>query len=450
MTLSVIILSIILIASIILNMYQIRKNRLSRSEIAQLRKAADEMAKNIRNTQTVSIPTRSDGIIPRHTPTMINKPTQVTAPKSDWEQKVLNLVAKYRKDIEEADLPKIEAELIKFFDSQPKQPYYMLMDRRMIKEDRRLVIIGDTHCDYNSLSGIFEKLSLSSYDYFENAIFVFLGDYLDRGYTLFEYLMLLVGFKKLLGDRCIFLKGNHETIRYNSTLQELASSVQPVSTCPTLNEYCGKNKVFLSKFADYFSNLPIYILLKTQKGTDLLVHGGIPRDRYMDGFIISHDNAEMITDDERIKDAVLENMIWSDPTREKLRLQGASSRFEFGQDQFEKFAFNNKIDRIIRSHEPVENGVEPYYDNRLYTVFSTGGTKNKLTYYDSVINPVIGIMGVDGEIRFESILIKKVIQKNGFNSLNVILYDKEDAGSDPDILKLDDLHLNNEFFIINQ
>ncbi|MBR4792770.1 MAG: serine/threonine protein phosphatase [Bacteroidaceae bacterium] len=420
-------------------MYLIRKNRLSRAEISQIRKASDELTKNIKNTQTVSTG-NNVGTTPQPT----------ISCKSPMEQKVLNLVAKYRKDIEEADLPKIEAEMIKFFDSQPKQPYYLLMDRHMIKDDKRLVIIGDTHCDYNSLAAIFEKLSLSSYDYFENACFVFLGDYLDRGSTLFEYLMLLINFKKLMGDRCIFLKGNHETIRYNSVLQQLATEVSPANTCPTLNSYCNDNKEFLAKFADYFSNLPYYILLKTPKGTDLLVHGGIPRDNYMDSFIISHDTGELITDDERTKDSVLFNMIWSDPTTEMHRLQGMSSRFEFGQDQFEKFALNNKIDRLIRSHEPVDNGVQSYYNDRLFTLFSSGGTKNPLTYYDGVINPVIGIMGIDGNIRFESIFIKKVIQNNGLNSLNVILYNKEEAGSDPSILRLDDLHLNNEFFIINQ
>lgn len=450
MTLNVIILSVLLVISIILNMYLIRKNRLSRAEIAQLRKASTELTRNIKNTQTVSVNNDTIGLPAPilHKPSLsVSRPVQPT--KTQMEQKVLNLVAKYRKDIEEADLPAIEAEMIKFFDSQPKQPYYLLMDRRMFKEDRRLVIIGDTHCDYNSLAAIFEKLSLSSYDYFENACFIFLGDYLDRGSTLFEYIMLLISFKKLMGDRCIMLKGNHETIRYNSTLQQLATEVTPANTCPTLNSYCNDNKEFLSKFADYFSNLPYYILLKTPKGTDLLVHGGIPRDKYMDSFIISHDTGELITDDEKTKESVLYNMIWSDPTTENYKLQGMSSRFEFGQEQFEMFALNNKIDRIIRSHEPVDNGVRSYYNDRLFTLFSSGGTKNPLTYYNEVINPCFGIMGVDGSIRFESIHIKKVIQNNGLNSLNVILYNKEDAGSDPTILDLDDLHLNNEFFIIN-
>ena len=109
----------------------------------------------------------------------------------------------------------------------------------------------------------------------------------------------------------------------------------------------------------------------------------------------------------------------------------------------------NKIDRIFRSHEPVQNGIEAFYDNRLYTVFSTGGTKNQVTGYPDVENPVVSIMGIDGEVRFESLFFKKVTINKGYTVLNTVLYMEEDANSGFS-LELDDLHLNNEFYIINQ
>ena len=366
------------------------------------------------------------------------------------KHKVLTLVAKYRKDINEEDLPRIQAELKAFFDSQPRQPYYLLMDRRYEKEDKRLVIIGDTHCDYNSLAALFDKLSLSAYDYFDNATFIFLGDYLDRGNILFEYLMLLVGFKKLLGDRCIFMKGNHELIVYNEVSGKLESLVRPAETSVTLNTYCGGDKEFLAKFANYFANLPYYILLKTAKGTDLLVHGGIPRDAIMEKCTILHDTGEMlVAGDDKIREMALDNMIWADPRSDRFKLQGGGSRFEFGYEQFEQFVIANKIDRIFRSHEPVQNGVETFYNNRLYTVFSNGGTKNSVTGYPEVMNPVVAIMGVDGEVRFESIYFKKVIYNKGYTELKALLYMEEDASSNFS-LELDELHLNNEFYVINQ
>lgn len=430
-------------------MILIKKNRLSRKEISSVKKIIAELSKSIKDTQTVpSVEKGPDG--PGYVPAVPAASDEKASSDHLLKQKVLSLVAMYRKDINEEDLPKVQSELKAFFDSQPRQPYYLLMDRRYEKEDKRLVIIGDTHCDYNSLAALFDKLSLSAYDYFDNATFVFLGDYLDRGGILFEYLMLLVGFKKLLGDRCIFMKGNHELIEYNETAGKLESLVRPAETSSTLNTYCGGDKEFLSKFADYFSNLPYYILLKTSRGTDLLVHGGIPRDAIMDKCTISHDTGEMLVEgDDRIREMALDNMIWADPRSERFKLQGGGSRFEFGYEQFEHFVTANKIDRIFRSHEPVQNGVEAFYNDRLYTVFSNGGTKNSVTGYQEVENPVVAIMGVDGEVRFESLFFKKVAVNLGYTVLNALLYMEEDASEDFS-MQLEDLHLNNEFYVINQ
>ena len=442
-------LTIALCLSIALNMILIKRNRLSRTEISSIKKTVSDLSKSIKDTQTVpSVEKGPDEA--KDVPEISAITEETTTSNHLLKQKVLTLVAKYRKDINEEDLPKVQSELKAFFDSQPRQPYYLLMDRRYEKDDKRLVIIGDTHCDFNSLAALFDKLSLSAYDYFDNATFIFLGDYLDRGNILFEYLMLLVGFKKLLGDRCIFMKGNHELIEYNEASGKLESMVRPADTCPTLNSYCGTDKEFLAKFADYFSNLPYYILLKTAKGTDLLVHGGIPRDAIIDKCTISHDTGEMLIDgDDRIREMALDNMIWADPRPDRFKLQGGGSRFEFGYEQFERFVVANKIDRIFRSHEPVKNGIEAFYYNRLYTVFSTGGTKNQVTGYPDVENPVVSIMGIDGEVRFESLFFKKVTINKGYTVLNTVLYMEEDANSGFS-LELDDLHLNNEFYIINQ
>jgi len=446
----IICLSIALCVSIIINMSQYKQNRLSRKEISTLKKILAEFSKSLKVTQTIpSVDvTLVEGKEAQDTPSV---KVAASGDSSLHKHKVLKLVSKYRKDISEEDLPKVQAELKAFFDAQPRQPYYLLMDKRHEKEDKRLVIIGDTHCDYTSLAAIFDKLSLSEYDYFEKATFIFLGDYLDRGQILFEYLMLLVGFKKLMGERCIFMKGNHELIRYKEETGMLESMVYPAQTCPTLNDYCGSDKAFLSKFADYFSNLPYYILLKTDKGNDLLVHGGIPRDSVIDKCTISHESGEMlVSGGDSIRGIVLDNMIWADPRKDRFKLQGGGSRFEFGQEQFVQFAQANKIDRIFRSHEPVQNGVESFYDGRLYTVFSNGGTKNPVTGYPEVENPVIAIMGIDGEVRFESIFFKKVTGKKGlYTALDALLYMEEDAEGEFS-LQLEELHLNNEFYVINQ
>ena len=421
------------------------KYRITRAEKTKLQQELTEISKNIKRTRVMS--REFNPAMPEYEKA-VSDDTLSKAQEPILKSKMLSLVEKCAKELNEEDLPRVQQELKAFFDSQNKEPYYKVLDLRYTREDRRVVVIGDTHCDYRSLAGIMKKLSISNYNYFENAYFVFLGDFLDRGMILFEYLLLLTGIKNLLGERCIFLKGNHELISYDTASLELESMVYPADSCPTLNSYCGSDKEFLEKFGNYFSQLPYYLLLKTDHSTDLLVHGGIARDTYTDLFTISHDTGEMLlSTDESMRLRILDNMIWSDPRNEDFRMQGASSRFEFGRQQFERFVNNNKIDRIFRSHEPVKNGMKAFYDDRLYTIFSNGGVDNPDTGYQEVINPVFGIIATDGSVRFESIYFKKIVMRNGVSAFHSMLYMEGDANNAA--MQLDDLHLNNEFYIIN-
>lgn len=428
-----------------------KQNRLSSTEIKEVKKAMSNLSGSIKVSQTMTREDVPEPVAPMagRWPRMFGWSRPAPVAPSPLKQKALALVKKYRKDIDVPDLPRVQAEMKAFFRSQPKQPYYRVMDLRAEKEDRRLVIIGDTHCDYNSLAAIIDKLSVSSYDYFEKATFIFLGDYLDRGNILFEYLMLLIGFKKLLGERCILMKGNHELISFDPATQELESKVDPSDSCPVLNQYCGTDKEFLSLFASYFADLPTYILLKSKKGTDLLVHGGIPRDIYLDRCHILPDTGEMrVNGDEYVKRQILDNMIWADPRAEKNKLQGGGSRFEFGEEQFLRFAKANKIDRIFRSHEPVNNGIKTFYGDRVVTIFSNGGRDNPMTGYPYVDNPAFGIMGIDGEMRYESVHLKKCSVKYGFSDFSTYLYMGKEA--DPGFgRKIEEPHLNDEFHVIN-
>lgn len=428
-----------------------KQNKLSSAEIREVKKALSTVSGAFRDSQTMTREELPEPVAPAtgRWPRMFGWSRPEPVLPSQLKQKALALVKKYRKDIDVPDLPRIQAEMKVFFRSQRKQPYYRLMDLRAEKEDRRLVIIGDTHCDYNSLAGIIEKLSVSSYDYFEKATFIFLGDYLDRGNILFEYVMLLIGLKKLLGERCILMKGNHELISFNPAYQELESKVEPSDSCPLLNKYCGTDKEFLALFADYFSSLPTYILLKTRKGTDLLVHGGIPRDIYMDRCHIVPETGELkVKGDDFVRGQILDNMIWADPRPEKSKLQGGGSRFEFGEEQFMRFAVLNKIDRIFRSHEPVNNGIKSFYGDRVITIFSNGGRDNSLTGYSYVDNPAFGIMNADGEIRYESVHLKKCSCKYGFSEFSTYLYMGKLA--EPGLsAKVEDPHLNDEFQVVS-
>ena len=256
--------------------------------------------------------------------------------------------------------------------------------------DTRVVIIGDIHSDFNSLAAILLKLTISEYDYFDKSIFIFLGDYLDRGSTLFEPLMLLKSLKEIMGDRMIMLKGNHESVWYDSSMQKITTRVSPNQSCQCLNEYCGKEKDFLNQFAVYYSELPIYVYLKTKEKNILLTHAAIPRDAsqepvYFDensGAII-FDNSTPVTRRLQMRNTILKDMIWGDPKNcdRKIQMEG---RFEFGRLQFDHFAQRNHINLLFRSHEEAPCGHQSFFDNRVFTIFSTGGSENDQTGYPTV------------------------------------------------------------------
>ena len=149
-----------------------------------------------------------------------SKPTKTDISTKD---QVVNAILKRGVEVTEEHLPDIMEEMKAYFAEYKNgdyfadlknQDYYRLLDLRD-NENARVVVVGDIHCDYYSLAALLLKLSVSEYDYFENAYFVFLGDYLDRGSALFEPLLLLIDLKRILGNRLIMLRGNHELISYN-------------------------------------------------------------------------------------------------------------------------------------------------------------------------------------------------------------------------------------------
>lgn len=423
-----------------------KNNWLSRQEISQIRKGMDSLSKKVRTSQTISavIKTDSSAEDPKET----GKSPSSESP-SLMKEKVMGLVKKYRKEVNEEDLPRVVKQMISLFDTEPEGlPIYRYID--LTKEpDARVIMIGDTHCDYNSVANMLEKIALSSYDYFGKGYIVFDGDYLDRGSIFFEYFLLLLEIKKLLGTRCILMRGNHDTVRYDSFSRVLEAQVNPCETTEFLNRYCWKYTEFMEKLAGYFTRLPYYVMVKNEAGVDMIVHGGIPHNNYLEKVHISAETGEMTLDKGVILDDVLHDFLWSDPsTKEDVRYQQLHSRFGFGKKQFDTFADANGIHRIFRSHEHVNNGVKAFFGNRLFTVFSSGGIGNAHTGYPDITNPVFAVIKPSGEVLFESIFFKKIVMENKYSSYSDVLYLGGSIPEEAD--ELDDLHLNKEFYIINQ
>ena len=369
-----------------------------------------------------------------------NKKNEDGSTKKD---EVMKAILK-RREVEEGDLPMVMKELFSHFSHHPSghwaedlsdHSYYRLLDLRK-EPSTRVVVIGDIHCDYYSLSAILLKLSIAQYDYFGKAYFVFLGDYLDRGACLFEPLLLLKDLKEILGDRMIMLKGNHESISYDAEKQTLKAFVRPNDSCECLKQYCSDSPEFLKAFAENYRKLPTYVYLKTRGKNVLLTHASIPRDIFLNTFKFAEEDGRIhfettIPEGERLlkRKAILKDMIWGDPKDydEKMQVEG---RFEFGRKQFERFYVRNHIDLIMRSHEEASLGYKAFFNNRVFTIFSTGGDKNPQTGYPEA-EPAFAIIS-GSDLTIENSFLYQCLEGGNRWAVNLFshqkFYGREAAG----------------------
>jgi hypothetical protein len=327
--------------------------------------------------------------------------------------------------IKEADYPIISDEFRSFYKGRLAKRIFPPLIRITIpvqsqnhqikrdEETQRVIIIGDIHSDFNALSSILMKLADSSYDYFGKGQFIFTGDYTDRGCRPIETLRLLYTLKSCLGERCIMLKGNHELIRFEKGL--LHPMIYPSDTYMFFNWRMGTEVCRL--YADFCARLPYVVVLNFETLPEacrlkpeafskryFICHAGIPRYDYVNVFDEDKLTASSLPVAKRSDTAIMfSQMIWGDPAEIVNPRYKDEIRFEFGKAEFDEFMSKNGYDILIRSHEYVENGFRFSFDNRLITLFSTGGEQNDDSFYSrKVPNPAFAVIK-EGEIKFEKV-----------------------------------------------
>ncbi|CAI2375729.1 unnamed protein product [Moneuplotes crassus] len=210
-----------------------------------------------------------------------------------------------------------------------------------------VTICGDVHGQFQDLVELFRiggDLPETNY--------LFMGDYIDRGYYSVETISLLLAFKIRYKDRITILRGNHEC-------KQVSQVYGFYDEC--IRKYQNPN--VWKMFCDVFDYMPLTALVEDQI---FCTHGGLSP---------SIDTLDQIKSLDRIQETPHEgpmtDLLWSDPDDRcgwGISIRGAG--YHFGQDISEQWNHANGLKLTARAHQLVMNGYTWTHDRNIVTIFS--------------------------------------------------------------------------------
>lgn len=182
--------------------------------------------------------------------------------------------------------------------------------------------------------------------------YIFMGDFVDRGYNSVETFLLLLALKVRYPDRITLIRGNHESRQITQVYGFYDECMKKYSSV-NVWRYC--TEVF-----DYLA------LAAVIDGKVFCVHGGLSPS------INTIDDLKSINRKQEVPhEGPMCDLLWSDP--EEIQGWSVSPRgagWLFGGDIVSKFNHNNGIELVARAHQLVMEGYRSMFDNSLVTVWS--------------------------------------------------------------------------------
>lgn len=208
-------------------------------------------------------------------------------------------------------------------------------------------IIGDIHGQFFDLRELFKvagQPGMTNY--------VFMGDYVDRGFYSVECVLLLLALKVRSPDRIHLIRGNHES-------RQITQVYGFYDEC--LRKY-GNINVWR-----YMVDVFDHMILSSVVGNSVIsVHGGLSPSLNTIDQIRELDRKQEVPQDGPMCD-----LMWSDP--EDVEGWGLSPRgagYIFGADVVQQFCQANSVELISRSHQLVMEGFKSMFDDKIVTVWS--------------------------------------------------------------------------------
>ncbi|KAI8082526.1 serine/threonine protein phosphatase calcineurin catalytic subunit Ppb1 [Gilbertella persicaria] len=243
-----------------------------------------------------------------------------------------------------------------------------------------ITICGDIHGQYYDLLKLFNVGGDP-----ENTTYLFLGDYVDRGYFSIECSLLMCTYKLWYPNSFFLLRGNHE--------------------CRHLTEYFTFKLECQSKYServydaamDCFDSLPLAAVVNNQF---FCVHGGLSPD------LKTMEDVEKIDRFREIPTSgIMNSLLWADPHEqfdndnnpnfEYNHVRGCSYFFSYRATC--EFLDRNNLLSVVRAHEAQADGYRMYRKNKttgfpaLIIIFSAPN-------YCDVYNNKAAVLKYDGSV----------------------------------------------------
>lgn len=210
-----------------------------------------------------------------------------------------------------------------------------------------VTISGDIHGQFHDLLELFRIGGFPP-----DTNYLFLGDYVDRGYFSVECVSLLLCFKVRYRERITILRGNHES-------RQITQIYGFYDECA--RKYNGPNT--WKAFTDLFDYLPLTALVEN---TIFSQHGGLSP---------TVENLDDVRKIDRIQEVPHEgpmcDLLWSDPDdRYGWGTSPRGAGYTFGSDISEKFNQSNRLTLIARAHQLIMDGYNWCHEQQVVTIFS--------------------------------------------------------------------------------
>uniref|UniRef100_A0A5F7ZKK7 Serine/threonine-protein phosphatase n=1 Tax=Macaca mulatta TaxID=9544 RepID=A0A5F7ZKK7_MACMU len=272
----------------------------------------------------------------------------VTIQPKDTKGMEVKQIKMLKRESKKTDSSKIPT-LLNVDQNQEKQEAKEILTKESNVQEVRcpVTVCGDVHGQFHDLMELF-RIGGKSPD----TNYLFMGDYVDRGYYSVETVTLLVALKVRYRERITILRGNHES-------RQITQVYGFYDEC--LRKYGNAN--VWKYFTDLFDYLPLTALVD---GQIFCLHGGLSP---------SIDTLDHIRALDRLQEVPHEgpmcDLLWSDPDdRGGWGISPRGAGYTFGQDISETFNHANGLTLVSRAHQLVMEGYNWCHDRNVVTIFS--------------------------------------------------------------------------------